>query len=240
MRVLTKIAYQAAKWAATQYVIMSNSEPKDSDRLQPKQKLSKAKRAQLRLPRLRTIAEAPIAQYTAGQHSIRASAVSDNSTLLFCTVCGAFKCKRTSKLGSPCLRRIAGLGARQRLRMISRGLYPNSALHMTIGQPRTPTALEISSIRINQTAWNTAQPRSRINKWKRLSQPTELAPSRASILEAYGFNEESLKARTAKLAARDARRNPPQPPAPPSPVPSQSTDTALAEALHDAPGLDAA
>ena len=218
----------------------SHTEPKDSDRLQPKQKLSKAKRAQLRLPRLRTIAEAPIAQHTAGQHSIRASAVSDNSTLLFCTVCGAFKCKRTSKLGSPCLRRIAGLGARQRLRMISRGLYPNSALHMTIGQPRTPTALEISSIRINQTAWNTAQPRSRINKWKRLSQPIELAPSRASILEAYGHNEESLKARTAKLAARDARRNPPQVPAPPSPVPSQSTDTARAAALHDAPGLDAA
>ena len=122
MRVLTKIAYQAAKWAATQYVIMSNSELKDSDRLQPKQKLLQAKRTQLRPPRLCTIAEGPLAQNTAGQHSIRACTVSDNSTLLFCTICGVFKCKRTSKLGSPCQRRIAGLGARQRLSMINRGL----------------------------------------------------------------------------------------------------------------------
>ena len=238
MRVFTKIAYQAAKWAATQYVIMSNSELKDSDRLQPKQKLPQAKRkTQLRPPRLCTIAEGPLAQNTAGQHSIRACTVSDNSTLVFCTICGAFKCKRTSKLGSPCQRRIAGLGARQRLRMINRGLYPNSSLHMIIGLPRAPTALEISSIRINQTAWNTAQPRSRINKWKRLSQPIEVAPSRASILEAYGHNEETFKARTAILAANDARRNPPQDPAhtPPAPVPSQRTDTAQAAALHDAP-----
>ena len=179
-------------------------------------------------------------QHAAGQHSIRASAVSDNSTLLFCTVCGAFKNKRTSKLGSPCLHRVAGQGAKQRLRMISQGLYPNSARRMAIGQPRTPTELEISSIRINQTAWNTAQPRNRINKWKRLSKPTVLAPSRTNILEAYGLNEESLKARTAMLAARDARRNPSQPPAPPPPVHGQSTDTSPAEALHDAPGLDAA
>ena len=177
--------------------------------------------------------------HSAGQHSIRASTVSDNSTLLFCTVCGAFKNKRTGMLGSPCLRRATGQGAKQRLRMISQGLYPNSARRIAIGQPRTPTELEISSIKINQTAWNTAQPRSRINKWKRLSKPAELAPSRTNILEAYGLNEESLKARTAGLAARDARRNPPQPPAPPPPIHGQSTDTPPAEALHDALGLDA-
>ena len=123
--------------------------------------------------------------------------------------------------------------------MISHGLYPNSARRIAIGQPRTPTALEISSIKINQTAWNTAQPRSRINKWKLLAKAAELTSSRANILEAYGFNEESLKARTAELAAMDARRNPPLVPAPPQLFPCQSTDSPAAEALRVELGLAA-
>ena len=134
---------------------------------------------------------------------------------------------------------MAGLGARQRLRMISQGLYPNSARRIAIGQPRTPTEPEISSIKSNQTAWNTAQPRSRINKWKRLAKAAELTPSRANILEAYGLNEESLKARTAGLAAMDARRKPQQLPAPPPPILAQSTDNPAAGALHGDLGLDA-
>ena len=237
MRVLTKIAYQAAKWAATQYVIMSNAELKDSDMLQPKQKIPQAKsKAQPRRPRPGTTHVGPMAQKAAGKHSIRACTVSDNSTLLFCTKCGVFKCKRTSKLGSPCLLRKAGPGARQRLSMINRGLFPNSALHMTIGPPRSPTALEISSIRVKQKALDPAQPGSWIAQWKRLAQPMEVEPTRADILAAYGHNEETLKARTAILAANDARRNPPQAPAhpPQAPALSQHMATALAATIHDA------
>ena len=182
--------------------------------LQPKQKLLQAKcKAQPRPPRPGTTPVGPMAQQAAGKHSIRACTVSDNATLLFCSKCGAFKWKRTSKLGSPCLLRKGGPGARQRLSMIKRGLFPNSSLHMSIGPPRPPTALEISSIRVKQKALDPAQPSSWIDKWNRLAQPIEVAPTRADILAAYGHNEETFKARTAILAANDARRNPPQTPA---------------------------
>ena len=108
---------------------------------------------------------------------------------------------------------IAGPGARQRLNMIKRGRFPNSSLHMFIGPHRAPTALELSTIRVKQRAQDPAILGSWIEKWNRLAQPIGATPTRADILEAYGQNEESLKAHTSVLAANDARRNPPPAPA---------------------------
>ena len=214
IRALTKIAYHAAKWAASQYVIMSKEERKDSDMLQPKQKLPQAKsKAQPRPPRSGSTPACSNTQQATGKHSIRACTVSDNATLLFCGTCGAFKWKRTSKLGAPCPLHIAGPGARQRLNMIKRGRFPNSSLHMSIGPHTAPTAEELSTIRVTQRALDSAIHSSWSEKWNRLAQPSGATLTRADILEAYGQNEESIKAHTAVLAANDARRNPPPAPA---------------------------
>ena len=108
---------------------------------------------------------------------------------------------------------IAGPGARQRLNMIKRGRFPNSSLYMSIGPHRAPTAIELSTIRVTQRALDPAIHSSWSEKWNRLAQPSGATLTRADILEAYGQNEESIKAHTAVLAANDARRNPPPAPA---------------------------
>ena len=94
--------------------------------------------------------------------------------------------------------------------MIKRGRFPNSALHMSIGPHRAPTAIELSTIKVTQGAQDAAMHSSWSEKWNRLAQPRGATLTRADLLDAYGQNEESLKAHTAMLAANDARRNPPQ------------------------------
>ena len=44
IRALAKIAFQAARWAAIQYTAMAQEQHKDSEMLQPKQKINPAKR----------------------------------------------------------------------------------------------------------------------------------------------------------------------------------------------------
>ena len=94
--------------------------------------------------------------------------------------------------------------------MIKRGRFPNSALYMSIGPHRAPTAIELSTIRVTQGAQDAAMHSSWSEKWNRLAQPRGATLTRADLLEAYGQNEESLKALTAVLAANDARRIPHQ------------------------------
>ena len=181
---------------------------------QPKQKLPQAKRKpQPRPPKAGSTPSGSNTQQATGKHSIRACTVSDNATLLFCGTCGAFKWKRTSKLGAPCPLHLAGPGAKQRLNMIKRGRFPNSSLHMFICPHRAPTVEELSTIRVTQRALDSATHSSWSEKWNLLAQPSGATLSRADILEAYGQNEESIKAHTAVLAANDARRNPPPAPA---------------------------
>ena len=214
IRALTKIAYHAAKWAASQYVIMSQEERKDSDMLQPKQKLPQAKRKpQPPPPKTGRALAGANTQQAAGKHSIRACTVSDDTTLLFCGTCGAFKWKRTSKLGAACPQHLLGPGAKQRLNMIKAGRFPNSSLHMTIGPHRTPTVEELSTIRVTQRALDPAIDSSWMEQWNRLAQPSGTALFRADILDAYGQTEESIKAHTARIAAEDARCTPTPAPA---------------------------
>ena len=210
IRALSKIAYHAAKWAAFQYVIMSKEEHKDSDMLQPKQQLAPGKRK--RQPPQPNASRAPACdnstQQGVGKHNVRACTVSDETTLLFCSTCGAFKWKRTSKLGASCPQHLLGSGARQRLNMIKAGRFPNSALHMTIGPHRTPTMEELRTIRATQLAHAPVINSNWKEQWSRLAQPSGSAPTRAEILTAYGQTEESIREHTVRIATADARHTP--------------------------------
>ena len=168
---------------------MAQEEHKDSDLLQPKRKLQAKRKPQPPPPKTGRALAGANTQQAAGKHSIRACTVSDDTTLLFCSTCGAFKWKRTSKLGASCPQHLLGPGAKQRLNMIKAGRFPNSSLHMTIGPHRTPSMEELSTIRVAQLALDPAS-------------------NRADILEAYGQTEESIKAHIARIAAEDARRTP--------------------------------
>ena len=188
-------------------VIMTQEEHKDSDMLQPKQHLHPGKRKPQSPPPKASRALAGVnTQQAAVKHNIRACTVSDDTTLLFCSTCGAFKWKRTSKLGSSCPQHLLGPGAKQRLNMIRAGRFPNSSLHMTIGPHRTPTMEELSTIRVAQLALDPTINSNWMEQWSRLAQPSGAALFRADILEAYGQTEESIREHTVRISTEDARR----------------------------------
>ena len=207
IRALSKIAYHAAKWAAIQYVSMPKEQHQDSDTLQPKQKvLCKRKRPAPQGTPDTAPTDVTSSQQGITNHNVRAATASDGSVLLFCITCGAYKWKRTSKLGALCPKHPRGAGARQRLNMIFAGRFPNSALRMTIGPHRTPTMEELITIR---AAHATPRPQSIGNwrdQWDRLKRSRVQTPTRTEIFKAYSQTEESIKHHTAMIAAANARR----------------------------------
>ena len=104
IRALAKIAYQAARWATIQYTTMVQEQHKDSDMLQPKQKPlhPKRKAPQPKQQASTTGPESARHKYKYNSHRIKAATVSDGTLVLFCSTCGAYKWKRTGKLGSVC------------------------------------------------------------------------------------------------------------------------------------------
>ena len=208
VRALAKIAYHAAKWAAVQYVIMSKEQHQDSDMLQPKQQRAPVKR-KLQMPQ-RNTSRAPAGetstQHGVGSHNVRASTASDGTTLLFCITCGAYKWKRTSKLGTPCPKHLRGAGARQRLNMIYARRFPNSTSHMSIGPHRIPTIEELRTIRTTQLAQAPVINSNWREQWSRLARFSGSTPTRSEILTAYGQTEETIKEHTVRIAIADARR----------------------------------
>ena len=176
--------------------------------LQPKQQRAPGKR-KLQTPQPNT-SRAPAVdtstQQGVGRHNVRACTASDGTTLLFCTTCGAYKWKRTSKLGTPCPKHMRGAGARQRLNIIYARRFPNSTLHMSVGPHRIPTIEELRIIRTTQLAqapvinsnWN--------EQWSRLAQSSGSTPTRSEILTAYGQTEETIREHTVRIAIADARR----------------------------------
>ena len=208
VRALAKIAYHAAKWAAVQYTSMSKEQHKDSDMLQPKQKLRPAKR-KMQQPKRSASSAFPDAgrfQHTFGKHHVKASTVSDGTLVLFCITCGAYKWKRTGKLGSVCPRHPRGPGAKQRLNMLNALRFPRSTSHMSIGSHRAPTMQELGTIRFTpQPQPNTTAPSWR-EQWNLLGKLECTALTRSEILTAYGQTEASLKELTGTIAAADAKR----------------------------------
>ena len=208
IRALAKIAYQAARWATIQYTTMVQEQHKDSDMLQPKQKpvYPKRKAPQPKQQSSTTGPESARHKYKYNSHHIKAATVSDGTLVLFCSTCGAYKWKRTGKLGSVCPGHPTGAGAKQRINMLNALRFPNSAAHLSISPHRAPTAQELLTIRLKAQPQHCTTAFCWRDQWNGLANPGGAALSRTTLLSAYGQTEASLRELTSNTAEGDARR----------------------------------
>ena len=208
IRALAKIAYQAARWATLQYVSMAQEQHKDSEMLQPKQKLRRTIRKTPQ-PKRQVHTQCPVGNKLTNKlnkHRIKAATVSDGTLVLFCSTCGAYKWKRTGKLAAVCPGHMLGAGARQRMNMLNALRFPSSATYMNISPHRVPTAQELLTIRVKaQPQCSTTTP-IWSEQWHKLAKPSGWGLSRADILGAYGQTESSLTCLTTAISQNDARR----------------------------------
>ena len=208
IRALAKIEFQAARWAAMQYTIMAQEQHKDSDTLQPKQKINPAKR-NVQQPKQCASTAGPDSarlRHTYYQHHIKAASVSDGTVIFFCSTCGAYKWRGTGKLGSVCPRHPRGPGAKQRINMLNALRFPNSTAHLSISPHRAPTSHELSTIKLKpQLQLSTTAPSWR-EQWNRLAKFGGAVLSRYEILSSYGQTAASLRELTGTIAEADERR----------------------------------
>ena len=176
--------------------------------LQPKQKPGRPTR---KAPQLKQQASTsgPLAtrhMYKHNSHRIKAATVSNGTLVLFCSTCGAYKWKRTGKLGAVCPGHPTGAGAKQRINMLNSLRFPNSATHLSISPHRAPTSQELLTIRVKAQPQHSTTVFGWRDQWHKLTKPMGLAVSRTTILSAYGQTEASLCGLTSSIAQGDARR----------------------------------
>ena len=145
-------------------------------------------------------------KHTYCKHHIKAATVSDGTLVLFCITCGAYKWKRTGKLGSVCPRHPRGPGAKQRINMLNALRFPSSTAHLSISPHRAPTSQELSTIKLKPQLQLSITAPSWREQWNRLAKLGGAALSKSEILSSYGQTEASLKELTGTIAAADARR----------------------------------
>ena len=226
---LASIAYQAARWAADQYIHMADAPGSDSSQLQHVRKesgLPRGTRPKQKKPTLQAAVTAANNQEAAGWtsqfgmtgHRLRIADVEAGGKLLFCARCGAYAWQRVGHMASPCPGRARGTGRAQQLQRMAQGKFPVTTSKLTISEPRQPSQAIIDEIlgRLIKRSPDTVQ-QGQVRSFQEhaAQQPTTRREAhdmtRAAVLQAYGLQESELLILAKKAAdaaeARKARRS---------------------------------
>ena len=212
-RAFASLAFQAARWAAEQFIIMAITPGSDSSELQSKQRTQSVKRqrpsattAQAHGARPGNTDNTPL-EHTG--HRLRTACVEDGSWLIFCAAGGAYSWRRTGGLAMQCPACPRDAGAAARLKRMAKGIFPNLSRPMTMGTPRPPSRSQLAAL-AKRVCGRTQRlaPASWPARWDALGPPAQSAPTRAELLAAYGQDETSLAALVVLLAAIDAENAP--------------------------------
>ncbi len=224
-RSLASLAFQAARWATDQAVLLRRAAASDCDQL-PERNWDAQGRQPVRFKRRRTAQRQSLQQVLAAArldilsnsspasflgHSLRVSEVETRGAVLFCTACGAYAWSAPRALMRRCAGRALSPGRAAQRSRLARNEFPSGkkrGWQLGPARPPSPAVLQY----LSDTAGRRSALGARSPSATAIGGPYP-GLSRAELLRYYGLTEASLRALTEKTRQiEEARKAGPREP----------------------------